>query len=80
MNCQILRKKLVTLHKLHLYMGTMTDNIRTEWRTETCDTPIFGQHGRKVCDSCLSGWTHEHNFMLDLPENMHLLDEERSRK
>jgi hypothetical protein len=76
MGCLIMRRKLVTLGSMSLATGKIKEKGQ-EWREEPCATPIFGTGQDKVCKSCLSGWTHEHNYMLDTEDNKKLLEEAR---
>jgi hypothetical protein len=73
MDCKIIRRKLVTLGTLTLGSGEYNEKGQ-EWRTEACGTPIFGDGQKEVCSSCLNGWTHENNYMLDTEENKNLLE------
>lgn len=78
MGCKIIRRKLGTLGIMS-FNGGPTKTTGQEWREEECGTPIFSKiggnykYGKSVCDSCANGWTHEHNFMLDIPSNHELL-------
>lgn len=72
MNCKIIRKKLVKFGTTT--MGGEYKEKGQEWRTEECGIPIFSNGQKEVCSSCLKGWTHENNYMLDTEENKKLLD------
>lgn len=74
--CLIQRRKMVRHGKININ-GVAHDGSgdMIEWRTEACGTPLFSSDGEKVCNSCLKGWTHEHNFMLDTADNHKLIQE-----
>jgi len=72
-NCKITRKKLVSFSILNMTTGAKKE-IKKEWREEQCGTPLFSNDNDTVCKSCLSGWTHENNFMLGTDENQKLLE------
>ena len=74
MTCKIIRRKLVTLGTMG-FNGEPMKVKGKEWREEECGTPIFGGGQQRVCSSCLKGWTHEHNYMLDTEENKKLIAE-----
>lgn len=62
-DCKIERRILVTHGTLDLATGA--SNIeRRELETRACGTPLFSEQERAVgaCKSCLSGWTHKHNY------------------
>jgi hypothetical protein len=58
-DCKIERRILVTHSKLDLQTGDSSVE-RQEWVTRECGTPLFSD--ARACKSCLSGWTHEHNY------------------
>lgn len=72
MGCKIIRKKLVTFGTMSFDGSPMKVNGQ-EWREEECGTPIFGGGQQEVCSSCLKGWTHENNYMVDSEQNEKLL-------
>lgn len=75
--CKIKRRMLVT-HGI-LTLGEGVKDTHQEWQEKECGSPIFPKrdgsfpHGKSVCGSCAKGWTHEHNFMIDIPSNYELL-------
>lgn len=72
MNCKIIRKKLITKGVL-TPSGIVEYKDNKEWRVEECGIPLFSNDVEEVCSSCLKGWTHEHNYMLDTKENADLI-------
>lgn len=54
-NCPTLRRKRLTFTSLNIMTGVLADDERTEWRTESCGTPLFTNDG-PVCRSCAKGW------------------------
>lgn len=76
-----MRRKLVTIGSFNMFTGESSKEKKQEWREEECGTPIFGNNSqhRKVCDSCLNGWTHENNYILNTEANKKLL-EQKSKK
>jgi hypothetical protein len=62
-SCTQMRRQLVTHSTLSLRTGERTEG-RQEWVTKPCGVPLFGDaaRARGTCDSCASGWTHEHNY------------------
>lgn len=81
MTCQIVRCMLVTHGTMSMNGGGTTWG-KKEWVTEKCGAPIFGKdsHKRKVCDSCLKGWTSELNYMVETPGNTKLIEQESKYK
>lgn len=79
MTCKIKRRKLVTFGTMRLD-GSPMQRTGSEWRDEECGTPIFGNRKTAVCDSCLRGWTHENNYMLDTAENKNLITQTQNEK
>lgn len=72
MNCKITRRKLVKFGTIT--MGGDYKEEGQEWRIEECGMSIFGSGQKEVCSSCLKGWTHEHNYMLETKQNKKLLE------
>lgn len=60
--CTQMRRKLVRHSTLNIESGD-TKEIRSEWVTEPCNVPLFGDVGN-VCRSCLGGWTHPENYAV----------------
>lgn len=75
--CKIIRRVLVT-HGIMSFDGSPMKITGKTWEIRECGTPIFGENSnkRKVCDSCLKGWTVKTNFMVDSPENKKLIEKE----
>lgn len=73
-HCKIMRKILVH-HGTMSLDGKPPKYTKKEWVTEECGTPIFGPNSndKKVCDSCLKGWSVKENSMIDSPANIKLL-------
>ena len=75
MNCKIKRRMWIT-HGSMFLDGSDPEYLHSEWVEEECGTPIFSNDKtRVVCASCLKGWSHQENFMLDTAENRRLLSE-----
>lgn len=72
-----MRTKLVTHSKLSMKDWEQTV-VAQIWVTEPCDAPIFGEGQKNVCDVCLRGWTHEHNYMAEAPVNNKLLNKAKA--
>ena len=62
--CPVERRKLVRHETLDLATGA-SKPVSEEWVTEACNTPLFGDRARGICNGCASGWTHEHNYPTD---------------
>jgi hypothetical protein len=58
-NCEVMRRKLVKRSVFNMETGGKIDT-GSEWRTEPCGVPIFGEG--KICKSCSNGWTHPENY------------------
>jgi hypothetical protein len=78
MNCNIIRRKLVTIGTLSILNGEYK-HVSQEWREEECGTPIFNQNQR-VCSSCLSGWTHVNNYMVHNDINNEMIQEAKIKQ
>lgn len=64
--CTQMRRKLVRHSTLNLATNA-TQEIRSEWVTEPCNIPLFGDTSG-ICRSCRAGWTHPQNYPLDTGE------------
>lgn len=62
-SCTKIRRRLVTHSTMNMLTGELTP-VRQEWKTEACNTPLFGKAEREtgICRSCASGWTHPNNY------------------
>ncbi len=79
MGCKIIRRKLVIIGTISFNGEPMKVKAK-EWREEECGIPIFGNGQKVVCNSCLNGWVHEHNYMLDTKENNILIAQAKEYK
>lgn len=70
-SCTQLRRKLVKRQSFNLGTGVSVD-VGQDWVTEPCGVPMFsaGENERGTCSSCASGWTHEHNFPVAVPDSV----------
>lgn len=68
-SCAVMRRKFVTHSKLDLASGAMRQ-VSTEWVTEPCGVPLFGDDHQAsgVCRSCAGGWKHPNNYPADEPQ------------
>lgn len=76
MNCKIMRRMWIT-HGFMSLDGTESEESHSEWVEQECGTPIFNGN-KDVCSSCLSGWEHPENKMLDTDANKKLLKNAKS--
>lgn len=72
-DCKIKRRKLIRFGTINMGTGKST-NKGEKWVEEECHTPIFSDiKDLNVCNSCLKGWTHKQNYMLETKENRKLI-------
>lgn len=66
-SCTQLRRMLITHQSLNLASNETAD-VGQEWVTGSCDIPLFSEEEvrRGTCRSCANGWTHEHNFPVEM--------------
>jgi hypothetical protein len=78
-SCTVVRRVLVSTGHVNLATGK-TEMTGEHWETGPCGIPLFSEEESRsgICRSCASGWTHPHNYPLDVgpPTAIHSEPEE----